>query len=264
LAWAQGFAIDVVSSPPEYVTTPGVLVRVRGPAANPVGWASNDTLITPFYPNEDGEWFGWIGLMDLLKPDPVQYIYVVPDWRNPTSEIRLTISVHSPDQPVFAGPRPPAAPCQNEAIGFGPARDAQCSTGGAVGYVYRTTDGSWTHFPLGGIRPANIGHTTTSAGKDVPLIVRVETGVVNRAPYSIALLHDPGSGPDPSPGQPWPMTAWNGTLVYGAGMPAGACAGGEDLCRGPARKRLRDRHQQRHDWSGSVRHCRGRDTASCA
>jgi hypothetical protein len=47
------------------------------------------------------------------------------------------------------------------------------------------------------------------------MIVRVETGVINRAPYMIALLAEPGL--DASPGRPWPTTAWNGSLVYGAG-----------------------------------------------
>src|SRR5712691_2860327 len=86
-ALAQTRAAEVVSSPPQFVTTPGVLVRVRGADIHPVGWASNDTLITPFYQNEDGDWFGWIGLMDLLLPDPDQILTVAPDPRNPTGEI---------------------------------------------------------------------------------------------------------------------------------------------------------------------------------
>src|SRR5262245_12031276 len=115
---AQTRTVEVVSSPPDLVTTPGVLVRIRGAGTNPVGWASNDTLITPFYQNEDGDWFGWIGLMDLLLPDPDQIIFVVPDWRNPTAEVQLRIAVHAPEEPLFAGPRPPTAPCANQAVGL--------------------------------------------------------------------------------------------------------------------------------------------------
>ena len=48
------------------------------------------------------------------------------------------------------------------------------------------------------------------------MIVRVETGVINRAPYVIAFLHDPAAGPEPEPGRP-SSAPWNGTLVYGAG-----------------------------------------------
>jgi hypothetical protein len=218
-ALAQARSVEVVSSPPHLVTTPGVLVRVRGAGASPVGWASNDTLITPFYQNEDGDWFGWIGLMDLLLPDPVQLLFVVPDWRNPMAEIQLSIAVHAPGQPLFAGPRPPLAPCQNDAVGFGPATDpATCAARRSITYVYKTSAGTWQLFPLGQARPADTARTTTSAGKDVPLVVRVETGIINRAPYFVAILDDPTTGPQSlEPGRPWPTTSWNGTLVFGAG-----------------------------------------------
>ena len=54
----------------------------------------------------------------------------------------------------------------------------------------------------------------------VPYIVRVETGVVNRAIYEIAMLHHPA---DPAP-DPWhPAAHWNGKLVYTHG---GGCRGG--------------------------------------
>jgi hypothetical protein len=215
----QTRTVEVVSSPPHLVTTPGVLVRVRGAGTNPVGWASNDTLITPFYQDEEGDWFGWIGLMDLLLPDPNQLLFVVPDWRNPNAEVQLSIAVHAPDQRLFTGPRPPPAPCQNEAAGFGPAADpATCAAPRTITYVYKNAAGTWARFPLGAARPADAARTTISSGRDVPLIVRVETGVINRAPYFIALLDDPTVGPQSlEPGRPWPRTSWNGTLVYGSG-----------------------------------------------
>jgi hypothetical protein len=208
-------SIEVVSSPPNLVTTPGVLVRVRGVTSPPVGWASNDTLITPFYANEDGDWFGWIGLMDLLKPDPLQRIFVVPDARAPMAEFELIISVFSPDQPLFAGPRPAPAPCQNQAMGLGaPADEATCAAQGSIRYIYKTTGGTWAPYPATGT-PGDVARTTTTRGKDVPMVVRLETGVINRAPYAIALLAEPAT--DPAPGKPWPTTLWNGGLVYGAG-----------------------------------------------
>ena len=53
--------------------------------------------------------------------------------------------------------------------------------------------------------------TTTTEGKTVPYIVRREMGTINRAVYSIAFLHEPGT-PLPSP---WTTgAAWNGRLVY--------------------------------------------------
>mgnify|MGYP003343403047 CR=1 FL=1 len=62
--------------------------------------------------------------------------------------------------------------------------------------------------------------TTTSDGRTVPYIVRREMGTINRAVYSIAILHEPGT-PLPSP---WMKGTWNGKLVYtfGGGVAAGA------------------------------------------
>ena len=51
--------------------------------------------------------------------------------------------------------------------------------------------------------------TTTSDGRTVPYIVRREMGTINRAVYSIAILHEPGT-PLPSP---WMKGTWNGKLV---------------------------------------------------
>ena len=47
----------------------------------------------------------------------------------------------------------------------------------------------------------------------MPYIVRREMGTINRAVYSIAMLHEPGT-PLPSP---WMTGAWNGKLVYSFG-----------------------------------------------
>ena len=60
--------------------------------------------------------------------------------------------------------------------------------------------------------------TATVNGQSVPYIVRVETGVIDRAVYQIAALYD---GQAPSPLQP--DTSWNGKLVYTFG---GGCNSG--------------------------------------
>lgn len=66
----------------------------------------------------------------------------------------------------------------------------------------------------------DVGMITLESGQTLPFIVRVETGVVNRAIYQITMLHD-------SPQQtidPWnPSPNWNGKLVYTHG---GGCRGG--------------------------------------
>jgi hypothetical protein len=63
--------------------------------------------------------------------------------------------------------------------------------------------------------------TTTVNGKSVPYIVRVETGVINRAIYQISMIHNPIAEAVPSYASS--PSGWNGKLVYTFG---GGCTGG--------------------------------------
>ena len=69
--------------------------------------------------------------------------------------------------------------------------DADCSVATRVDYVYRSTAATFKALPAGPSYPADLVQTTTSQGKTVPYIVRVETGTINRAIYQTAILHDP-------------------------------------------------------------------------
>ena len=53
--------------------------------------------------------------------------------------------------------------------------------------------------PAGGALPPDVAKTTTSEGRTVNFIVRVETGTMNRGIYQNAVLHDPTSEPAPTP-----------------------------------------------------------------
>ncbi|HEU5297372.1 MAG TPA: DUF6351 family protein [Burkholderiaceae bacterium] len=68
-----------------------------------------------------------------------------------------------------------------------------------------------------GTTPADLATTTTSDGRTVPYIVRVERGTMNRGIYDIAVLFDPT--------QPWtalaPQAQWNGKVVYTYGASTG-------------------------------------------
>jgi hypothetical protein len=86
-----------------------------------------------------------------------------------------------------------------------------------VRYQYRTTDGAFAPLADPSTRPADLA-TATVAGRTVPYIVRVETGVIDRAVYELAALDD-GSGPSPTR----PEAGWNDRLVYSFG---GGCNGG--------------------------------------
>jgi hypothetical protein len=113
------------------------------------------------------------------------------------------------------------------AIGNGEFLDASgpgegCSLETRVDYLYMPTGEDVELQPLASLAqpPLGLATTTTSEGKQVPFVVRLETGTINRAIYQFAALVDPTS-PEVDP---WnPPTGWNGRLVYtyGGGCEAG-------------------------------------------
>ena len=128
--------------------------------------------------------------------------------------------------PVFSGPHQTPFICETEGWGLGAPLDRNCSAATKVEWMYRSTApaqgrGASVFKPLAspGERPADLA-TATIGTRQVPYIVRLETGTINRAVYQIAFIHDP-SAPAPSP---WsPPAGWNGRLVYTFG---GSCMAG--------------------------------------
>ena len=95
---------------------------------------------------------------------------------------------------------------------LGVALDTSCSVERRVDYAYRSSedealkplDDPMTH-------PADLATTRTLTDAEVPYIVRIETGTINRAVYQIAMLHDPASEANPDA---WTAPAgWNGRLI---------------------------------------------------
>lgn len=92
------------------------------------------------------------------------------------------------------------------------ASDAACNRPVSYTYLYKSTDGTKTallpYSPSS--PPADVATTTTDTGKSVPYIVRVETGVINRDYYNIAVLWNPAQD-----WQPWaPQEGWNQKVVF--------------------------------------------------
>ena len=117
--------------------------------------------------------------------------------------------------PILSGPHMTPYECKTKESGLGEATDANCSA---------PTKFDWFYKPSGGgafkaiadakaARPADVAMTRTLDGRSVPYIVRVESGVINRAVYRIAVLDDPATtGVAANEG-------WNGRLgvVFGGG-----------------------------------------------
>lgn len=140
---------------------------------------------------------------------------------------KLTVTNHPITGPVLSGPQQQPFICQTESFNvaggtLGPALDANCSVATRVDYQYKSTaGGGFKQLLNGNFRPADLAQTTTTDGRSVNYIIRIETGTINRAIYQIAILHDPLVDAEPSF-----MTrsgGWNERLVYNFG---GGCNAG--------------------------------------
>ncbi len=142
---------------------------------------------------------------------------------------QLQLSNYPVSGPIISGPHESPYYCQTgdfELVTgevYGPPQDGNCFRPTRVDYVYWSEeDQQFKPYTLafGSLPPTDIATVQQDDGSAQPFIVRVETGVVNRAVYEIAMLHDPSQA-EPSP---WNRSAgWNGKLVYTHG---GGCRSG--------------------------------------
>ena len=152
---------------------------------------------------------------------------------------QLTLVNHPITGPIFSGQQEQPFICATEKFKLpdgktlGPALDAYCSAKTVVNYVYKSSVAETVDAPGRQARlvlkplpsltalPPDVAMTTTSLGKKVPYVVRIETGTINRAIYQIAVLHDPTTEAEPGPFAP--PKNWNQRLIYTFG---GGCTGG--------------------------------------
>src|SRR5690606_12735388 len=101
--------------------------------------------------------------------------------------------------------------------------DPDCAAGTRVDWVYHdsTQAGSNVWRPYDPANPpAAVETITKDDGTQVPYIVRLETGVINRGIYQIAVVADPATESNPGPHEP--PKAWNGKLFYPFGQSCGS------------------------------------------
>jgi hypothetical protein len=229
----QDFAIVALSSPPEVVSGGSVLVRIdlpRNVPGNDVTITLNSQAVTSAFRPEAAS-HSLLGLVTgLVLGDNVLIARAIGHDNNAYRSARLTFTNYPITGPIFSGPQEQPFYCMTQLFRLpastntlGPALDADCSIATRVDYVYRTAGAAATFKPLPSLTsyPADLAQTTTSQGKSVPYIVRVETGTINRGIYETAVLHDPTTEKPPTPFNP--PAAWNHRLVYTLG---GGCVGG--------------------------------------
>ena len=225
-AAAQSLQLRVVSNPrPEFVSGGDVLVRVALPAGiqgSALTLTVNGNDVTSALRADAGG-----RTMTALVKGLVEGSNALAATTGKASA-KLTVVNHPNAGPVISGQHEQPFICETEKFKLmtggmaGKALDADCSIATRVDYVYKSTAGGDLK-PLANPKalPADVAMTTTSLGQQVPFIVRIETGTINRAVYEIAMPFNPAR--DAEPDFTMKSSSWNGRLIYTFG---GGCAGG--------------------------------------
>ena len=222
-------SLNVESSAPEWVSGGDALLRVRGAEGRSLRLLVNDQEVpATFESDADGS---KLVMVRGLATGGNQIAVQDADNRRHDSRHRASLQVTNYPRtgPMFSGPWETPFICQTETFRLyangpflGPATDANCSANTRVDYVYRpAAGGNFVALPSTSAVPADAATTTTTDGRSVPFIVRIETGTVNRAIYQTAVLHNPAAEAAPSP--TIKSSGWNGKLVYSFG---GGCTTG--------------------------------------
>jgi uncharacterized tannase-like protein DUF6351 len=201
-------SVEVLSSRPELVTGGDALVRIASPAAPNVTVGGSD-VSSAFRSDQKG---GWVGLVEGLRDGSNQLVAKAGG-----KEASLTLVNHAVNGALFAGPQQEPFVCENDFHGLASPNDGSCAAPTVIKYFYRNKSGQWKPQDPKAARPTDVATTKTTDGREVPLIVRQEKGVINRSAYLINILHDPNAGPLPTATTASPASGWNGKLIYSFG-----------------------------------------------
>ncbi|WP_337180585.1 DUF6351 family protein [Sphingopyxis granuli] len=221
---ARAQEIEVLSSRPDMVSGGSALVAVTLPDGAAGEGAELRLLVNGSDIRDKFARSGnrLVGLVTGLKSGDNVF-----EARTRGSERQLILINHD-DGPIISGPRQMPFMCQTQDFELpdgsrlGPALDKNCNIATRIDYVYRSSSSpEFKPYLPGGGAPADLATTTTSEGRTVPYIVRVQTGTINRAIYQFAVLFDPSKDAEPQPTATY--SAWNRKLVFTFG--GGASAG---------------------------------------
>ncbi|MDB5931466.1 MAG: hypothetical protein JWR60_3173 [Polaromonas sp.] len=215
--------LQVLSSKPELVSNGDTLIAVKSSAPDPITLTVNGAPATA-----------------TLKPDPAdatRMIAVVSGLKVGVNTLeaasagvkaKLELTNYPRTGPMISGPHLTPYACQTDAFTLpdgsklGASTDANCTAPTKVQYLYRKVSGG-ALVPMTSLTalPSDFATTTNTNGVQVPFVVRIETGTMNRGVYQNAVLHDPTKDAAPSPATP--PKGWNRKLigVHGTGCATG-------------------------------------------
>lgn len=125
----------------------------------------------------------------------------------------LLVRNHSIAGPVFSGKHAPMPTCTTERFGLGVPADEDCFAPTKVTYKYFTTDRKYDDLADPADVP-NDAFSYTVDGVEQPLVIRVETGVINRGIFTISMpepRHAEATELRPSSSA---LDRWNKRLIY--------------------------------------------------
>ena len=178
---AQGaLTITVLSSRPDMVSGGDALIQIA-PRDGVTVTVNGDDVTRAL--REDGSRL--IGVVDKLRNGTN-----IVEARRGSRTTRLELVNHPLTGPIVSGEHLKPFVCRTVESGLGDPLDENCSATTKTEYFYRTNAATPSFKPLASAadRPADLAETTTTDGKTVPYIVRVESGTINRAIYRIAIL----------------------------------------------------------------------------
>jgi hypothetical protein len=222
---APAAQIEVLSSRPDMVSGEDALIAihaVNSAQLNDVRLRLNGRDITAAVSRPKGE-DRLVGLVNGLRPGVNTLEAIAPGV--PVARLRLVD--HSINGPIFSGPHMTPYECRTVEAGLGPALDSDCNAPTQIRYFYKSQSGPFKPLPDTSALPGDVATTKTRAGVMAPYVVRVETGVINRAIYRIAVLASPSG----KAGEPPKFDAWNHRLVvsFGGGCGVHYNQGADDI-----------------------------------
>jgi hypothetical protein len=215
--------ITTVSGPPDYVTGGDAVVAVD----SPVGRSLDGVVVLV-----DGT-----DVTDRFVPDtsthrapgaPPRLLGTLTGLPEGTSTVSVSnggddasveLTNHPLAGPLFSGPHQSPYVCTTEEAGLG-VPGPECSAPPQVSWSYVTADGTFHDLLDPRAIPADVTTTTTTEGRRVPFVVRVERTVLNRAIVETAILDpSPGAAETAADASGWDGSGWNGRLVmrFGGG-----------------------------------------------
>ncbi len=208
---AQSLGLTVLSTRPDMITGGDALVRIdsSGIDLDTIRVVLNDEDISDsFTPMLDGH--SLQGLVDGLAIG--ENTLLAMDGAGST-RTQTSLINHPITGPVISGPHITPFVCNTAQNGLGEPLDATCTAETQVSYVYQSLGGEFKDISdVTAPYPEDMA-TTMVDGADVPFIVRVESGTINRSIFHVAVLDDPQR----SYGEWDPDYSWNNRLLFSFG-----------------------------------------------